>query len=93
MNQDNGVIKIIKVTGEAYTRGSDGSLRLVKPGDVLQEGDILVTGSGSFHLQGSSGKILEVLPNHSLTVDPKTSKASRSTVLGPCGPCICGRFS
>jgi hypothetical protein len=62
-------LKIVEVRGEAYTRSTDGTLRLVKPGDVLHEGDILVTRSGSVILEDHEGTTLELLPNHSFTLN------------------------
>ena len=61
-------VKVLKVEGEAFVRQSDGSLRPVKAGEVLGENDVLVTQSGSVHVESPSGGVLFVPPHRSFAV-------------------------
>ncbi len=70
MREANLEIRVLKVTGEVFTRAADGSLKAVRPGDVLHEGDFLVTRSGgSTELEIPGGPHLEIPPNHSIRIN------------------------
>jgi hypothetical protein len=43
----NLIATVIAVVGEAFARNSDGEIRVLRAGDVLYEGDTLVTRTGS----------------------------------------------
>ncbi|MEA4880059.1 MAG: Ig-like domain-containing protein, partial [Synergistaceae bacterium] len=65
----NGM-RVLSVSGEVLTRGADGNMRQVVPGEYLAPGDILVTRAGAVLLQNAQGQYAEIPPNHSLTVSP-----------------------
>ena len=44
---DIAIANVVAVIGTAYARNADGELRELKPGDVLQEGETVVTPDGS----------------------------------------------
>ena len=73
MTETNQSMTVLKVNGEVFARRPGGNLRLLKPGDVLHEGDLLVTVSGSTVLQDASGQTLELPPNHSVRIGPDQS--------------------
>ncbi|MBI4995392.1 MAG: retention module-containing protein, partial [Rhodocyclales bacterium] len=43
----NAVGKVALLEGQAFARGQDGSQRALKVGDVVMEGEVIVTGAGS----------------------------------------------
>ena len=87
-------LTVLKVNGEVFARTPGGNLRLLKPGDVLHEGDLLVTASGSTVLQDASGQTLELPPNHSVRIGPdgldslhgQTELSTPSADPQPAGP-------
>ncbi|MEP1595101.1 MAG: retention module-containing protein, partial [Halieaceae bacterium] len=44
---DIAIANVVAVIGKAYARNADGELREIKPGDVLLEGETVVTPDGS----------------------------------------------
>ena len=71
MKGTNQALTVMKVNGEVLARTPGGSLVMLKPGDVLHEGDLLVTVSGSAELRDGNGQILEIPPNHSVRIGPE----------------------
>ncbi|GGX90318.1 hypothetical protein GCM10007160_17210 [Litchfieldella qijiaojingensis] len=50
------IATVLSITGQAWARDSEGNLRELSPGDVLQEGETLVTsGNGSVQLDFGDG--------------------------------------
>ena len=47
MAEANIIATVLSVTGTVYARATDGSMRTVKPGDVLTEGELIVAQPGS----------------------------------------------
>ncbi|OMG52012.1 hypothetical protein BJN45_15240, partial [Azonexus hydrophilus] len=47
MAQSPVIAKVASLTGEAYARDSAGNLRRLKAGDVIREGETVVSGNGS----------------------------------------------
>ena len=61
---------VVFVQGEAYLRNSSGKLTAIKPGDVVAEGDAIVTAAGAIvELQLPSGAKLSVGPERELLLN------------------------
>ena len=65
------IATVVAVTGTAYARNADGELREIRPGDVLLEGETIVTPDGGtveLSLSDGSPMIVDV-PELTLTTD------------------------
>ncbi len=72
------VASVIAVEGQAFARNPAGELRPLKAGDVLLEGDTVVTSPGGrVQLALADGERLNLLPNESFTFTAETSPHSR----------------
>ncbi|MCG8342010.1 MAG: retention module-containing protein, partial [Chlorobiales bacterium] len=61
------VATVLKVNGTAFVRSEDGSLRALKPGDKVYEGEVLVTWEGgSAELEIVDGSIIPVDENREI---------------------------
>ncbi|MEZ5568977.1 MAG: retention module-containing protein, partial [Halioglobus sp.] len=63
---------VTAITGKAYARDEEGELRALRAGDVLQEGDTLITPDGSsVQLELPDGSPLQVTdtPEMAITRD------------------------
>ncbi|MBP8265422.1 MAG: retention module-containing protein, partial [Zoogloea sp.] len=61
---------VVFVQGDAYLRDSSGKLTAIKPGDVVAEGDAIVTAAGAVvELQLPSGAKLSVGPDRELLLN------------------------
>ncbi|MFZ3260033.1 MAG: retention module-containing protein, partial [Thiobacillus sp.] len=75
------VATIIAVEGQAFARDPAGQMRPLKPGDVLLEGDTIVTmPGGQVQLAFLDGQMLTLLPNESFLFSAETSPTSRPEV-------------
>ncbi|MEP5566377.1 MAG: retention module-containing protein, partial [Halioglobus sp.] len=65
------IATVVAVTGNAYARNADGDLREIRPGDVLLEGETIVTpDGGTVELSLSDGSPMVVdVPELTLTTD------------------------
>ncbi|MEW6119492.1 MAG: retention module-containing protein [Pseudomonadota bacterium] len=73
------VATVIAVEGQAFARNPAGELRPLKAGDVLLEGDTIVTRPGSqVQLAMLDGERLTLLPNESFTFTAETAPHARS---------------
>ncbi|MEP4149385.1 MAG: retention module-containing protein [Halioglobus sp.] len=65
------IATVVAVTGNAYARNADGELREIRPGDVLLEGETIVTpDGGTVELSLSDGSPMVVdVPELTLTTD------------------------
>ena len=65
------IATVVAVTGKAYARNADGELREIRPGDVLLEGETVVTpDGGSVELSLSDGSPLVVTDVPEMTLTP-----------------------
>ena len=71
MAQTMLALKVLKVEGEAFVRLPDGTLKTIKAGDVVHQGDMLITRNGTVQFEDPSGADFEIPPNHSLVVTPE----------------------
>ncbi|UZJ42248.1 retention module-containing protein [Prosthecochloris sp. SCSIO W1101] len=56
---DKPIATVLTVTGTVYVRSQSGSIRLLKPGDTVYEGDVVLTkGDGSAELRLIDGEVL-----------------------------------
>ncbi len=81
MAETSSILTVLKINGEVLARTPGGNLRILRPGDVLHEGDLLVTRSGSAQLGDASGLSVEIPPNHSIRV----GSAGLDTILQDLG--------
>ncbi|MBL4712594.1 MAG: FecR domain-containing protein, partial [Gammaproteobacteria bacterium] len=61
--------KIIYGYGNNYALDLDGNRRSLKKGDVIKEGDTLVTGRGRVHVRLIDGGFVSVYPNSEYRID------------------------
>ena len=75
------VATVISVEGQAFARDPAGQMRPLKPGDVLREGDSIVTmPGGQVQLAFLDGHMLTLLPNETFKFTAETSPTSRPDV-------------
>ncbi|OZA14371.1 MAG: hypothetical protein B7X94_01035, partial [Hydrogenophilales bacterium 17-62-8] len=75
------VATVISVEGQAFARDPAGQMRALKAGDVLREGDTIVTmPGGQVQLAFLDGHMLSLLPNESFQFTAETSPTSRPDV-------------
>ncbi|HEY9097967.1 MAG TPA: retention module-containing protein, partial [Thiobacillus sp.] len=75
------VATVISVEGQAFARDPSGQMRPLKPGDILREGDTIVTmPGGQVQLAFLDGHMLSLLPNETFTFSAETSPTSRPGV-------------
>ncbi|MEA4873543.1 MAG: Ig-like domain-containing protein, partial [Synergistaceae bacterium] len=56
---ENKVFSVIKINGEAFRQTPDNIILEIKPGDSLNEGDIIIVKSGTVEVESASGSPLE----------------------------------
>ncbi|MDP1863948.1 MAG: retention module-containing protein, partial [Thiobacillus sp.] len=75
------VATIISVEGQAFARNPAGQMRAIKAGDVLLEGDTVVTMPGGLvQLAFLDGHMLTLLPNETFKFTAETSPTSRPDI-------------
>lgn len=75
------VATVISVEGQAFARDPAGQMRPLKPGDILREGDTIVTlAGGQVQLAFVDGHILTLLPNETFQFSAETSPNTRPDV-------------
>jgi len=82
------VATVIAVEGQAYARDPAGQMRPLKAGDVLREGDTVVTlPGGNVQLAFLDGQMLTLLPNEPSSSAPKHPPAhAPKSPKPPCPP-------
>ncbi len=66
--------KVSSLTGEAYARNAEGQLRRLKVGDVIREGESVVTADGAqVVLQLADGRQLNVVPGDVVRLDAEVA--------------------
>ncbi|PLW83789.1 hypothetical protein CWI75_00005, partial [Kineobactrum sediminis] len=76
---DTAIATVVAITGTAYARSANGELRQIKPGDVLLEGETVVTpNGGSVELSLADGNPFEIsgVPEMTLTRDIVAERAA-----------------
>ncbi|MCZ4305054.1 retention module-containing protein, partial [Zoogloeaceae bacterium G21618-S1] len=74
------VATVVAVIGEAYARNADGAMRVLKAGDALFEGEVVITRNGGrVELATSDGQLLEVQPNETIAITAELSDTTRPT--------------
>ncbi|MEW6134067.1 MAG: retention module-containing protein, partial [Pseudomonadota bacterium] len=72
--QAQPVATVIAVEGEVFARGADGQMRPLKVGDVVLEGDTIITMvDGNVQLQTLEGQLLSFLPNEAFKFSAETT--------------------
>ena len=72
------VATVIAVEGQAFARTPAGQMRQLKAGDVIREGETIVTMlGGQVQLAFVDGHILSVLPNETFHFGAETSSGTR----------------
>ncbi|NTV87934.1 MAG: retention module-containing protein, partial [Burkholderiaceae bacterium] len=72
------VATVIAVEGQAFARDPAGQMRPLKPGDVLLEGDTIVTlTGGQVQLAFLDGHMLALLPKETFTFSAETAPTTR----------------
>ena len=75
----SAIATVVAVTGKAYAREADGDLRELTPGDVLLEGETIVTPDGGhveLELADGSPFIIDDVPEMTLTRDLVAERAA-----------------
>ncbi|MCB1964375.1 MAG: retention module-containing protein, partial [Rhodocyclaceae bacterium] len=74
------IATVVAVTGQAFARNANGEMRPLKAGDVLREGEVVITRDGSHvELATSDGQRLEVQPNETVAMTVELSETTRPT--------------
>ena len=64
------IATVVAVSGSVQARAADGSLRLLKAGDGLYEGETVVTGAGArVELALADGELFSVVENQSVQAE------------------------
>ncbi|MDZ7595108.1 MAG: retention module-containing protein, partial [Thiobacillus sp.] len=75
------VATVIAIEGQAFARDPSGQMRPLKAGDVLLEGDTVVTmPGGQVQLAFTDGQMLTLLPNETFQFSAETSPGTRPEV-------------
>ncbi|MDP3419867.1 MAG: retention module-containing protein, partial [Thiobacillus sp.] len=75
------VATVIAVEGQAFARDPAGQMRPLRAGDVLREGDSVVTmPGGQVQLAFLDGKLLTLLPDETFQFSAETASTSRPDV-------------
>ena len=70
MATQNPVARVSVIQGKAFAKGENGTMRELKVGDPIFEGEILVASAGSqIELTGADGRVLTLRGNEALTAD------------------------
>ncbi|MCG8536033.1 MAG: retention module-containing protein [Pseudomonadales bacterium] len=65
----NPIATVVSVTGNAFARNESGELRPLKPGDVILEGEVIVTeAGGTVELDMADGSDFTVGPSAEMTM-------------------------
>ena len=75
------IATVLSVEGQGFARNPAGGMRALKAGDVLLEGDTIVTMPGG-HVQLAflDGQLLNVLPNETFKLGAEVSPITRPSV-------------
>jgi hypothetical protein len=74
MAQSPVYAKVASLTGEAYARNAEGQLRLLKVGDLIREGETVLSKDGSqVILELSDGRQLAVVPGDVVRIDAEVA--------------------
>ncbi|MCL2344830.1 MAG: retention module-containing protein, partial [Desulfobulbus sp.] len=66
--------KVASLTGEAYARNAAGQLRLLKVGDIIREGESVITTDGSqVVLQLADGRQMALVPGDVVRIDAEVA--------------------
>ena len=72
------IATVVAVVGKAFARDTDGNLRSLKPGDVLREGDTVITAAGDrVELALENGEPLFVQPNQTVQMTAELSDLTK----------------
>ncbi|MBT9614409.1 MAG: hypothetical protein IV108_14190, partial [Burkholderiales bacterium] len=75
------IATVLSVDGQAFARNPAGGMRALKAGDVLLEGDTIVTmPGGQVQLAFLDGQLLNVLPNETFKLGAEVSTTTRPSV-------------
>jgi hypothetical protein len=76
-NTPNAVATVVSVEGEAYARNPQGQMRRLFAGDVLLEGETIITmPGGHVELAFADGKLLTVNPNETYLMGPNVAQGT-----------------
>ncbi|MDR2882027.1 MAG: retention module-containing protein, partial [Azoarcus sp.] len=74
MAQNPVYAKVASLTGEAYARNAEGQLRLLKVGDIIREGETVLSKDGSqVILELADGRQLAVVPGDVVRIDAEVA--------------------
>ncbi|RMF48368.1 MAG: retention module-containing protein, partial [Deltaproteobacteria bacterium] len=69
MTEARAIATVVEVSGNAYVRTLDGELRALKPGDVIHEGELIMTSSdGRVQVDFGDNSAIEMTPNQAIKV-------------------------
>ncbi len=78
MATGQAVATVVAVTGHAFARDAQGNLRALRAGDVLREGDVVVTSAGGrVELAFGDGTILPVEQQQTVAIHADMSETTR----------------
>ena len=72
------IATVVAVIGKAFARSQDGAQRELKPGDVLLEGETVITGPGAHvELALGNGELLDVLAEQTVVLTAEVSSETQ----------------
>ncbi|THF61148.1 retention module-containing protein, partial [Pseudothauera nasutitermitis] len=78
MATSQAIATVVTVTGQAFARDAEGNLRALKAGDVLHEGEVVITSSGGrVELATLEGELLAFGEHQSIAVTADLSEETR----------------
>ena len=78
MAEPKVVATVVRVDGQVLARNADGEVRLLKAGDILREGEVVVTASGArVELAYADGGATSIPEDSSVLISEEMTEAAR----------------
>ncbi|MDP2831953.1 MAG: retention module-containing protein, partial [Pseudomonadota bacterium] len=71
------IATVVAVIGQAQVRSAQGELRDIQPGDLIMEGDTIITADGQVELNFSDSRVLEIEPNQVISFTAEMLESTR----------------
>ncbi len=87
---------VVSLSGEAFARSADGSMRRLSAGDKIQQGEVVITSAGAqVNLLTADGQTMAVGGQESLQFGPESTQATapgaaEAAVAGAAAPAVAG---
>ena len=75
------IATVTKLSGEAFVRAKDGTMRQLKVGDVIKDNEAVVSTSGDVALKLVDGRDLNVRPGETVQVDSEVAAVNKPDAI------------